>query len=333
METADYDFFLPERLIAVRPVEKRDLSRLLVMRKDGRMEHLMFRDLPSLLSPGDLLVLNNTKVFPARLTGVRPDGGRMEILLVGEISPNKWNMMIKGRYSGPVIIDGRIPAYISGGKVIEFESNIRDEIWNVGRMPLPPYIPREPDGEDISRYQTVYAEVEGSIAAPTAGLHFTEALLDEIRSRGISVRTVTLHVGVGTFRPVKSATVGGHTMESEYFDINPGLIEEIERTKKMGRRIIAVGTTTTRALEGYTSGDCRLEASNGSIHGSTGIFIHEGYTLKTVDSLITNFHLPRSTPLMLASVFCGRERLLGAYRDAVAIGYRFFSYGDAMLFL
>jgi S-adenosylmethionine:tRNA ribosyltransferase-isomerase len=200
-------------------------------------------------------------------------------------------------------------------------------------MPLPPYIKRAPDSADIERYQTVYAEIEGSIAAPTAGLHFTDELLCRLRERGIIVRTVTLHVGTGTFRPVKSVNVEDHLMESEYFEINTGLISEIHKVKESDRRVISVGTTTTRALEAYASGDCRHLKSNGSIRGTTGIFIREGYKLRIIDSLITNFHLPCSTPLMLAAVFSGREKLLNVYQEAVSLGYRFFSYGDAMLFL
>lgn len=333
MKTADYDFFLPEDLIASRPVEKRDTSKLLVMHRSGEVEHRKFLELPCLLNPGDMIILNNTRVFPARLTGFRPDGSTLEILLVSENSDTGWNIMTKGRYTGPVTITENFTAYIKSGKTAYFDKNVRDLIWDIGKMPLPPYIKRTPDRSDMERYQTVYAEIEGSIAAPTAGLHFTDELFEKLRSKGVHIRTITLHVGTGTFRPVKSVNVEDHIMESEYFDISPGLLKEIHHIKASGRRIISVGTTTTRAMEGYASGDCRLTTPNGSIRGRTGIFIREGYRLRVIDSLITNFHLPCSTPLMLAAVFSGRENLLSVYKTAISMGYRFFSYGDAMLFL
>ena len=333
MKTTDFDFFLPESLIASRPVEKRDTSKLLVMHRSGEIEHRKFLELPSLLNHGDMIILNNTRVFPARLTGYKPDGSSIEILLVSENPDTTWNVMTKGRYSGPIRVTNDLAAYIKSGKTASFGKNIRALIWDIGKMPLPPYIKRSPDNTDMERYQTVYAEIEGSIAAPTAGLHFTDELLDQLKSEGILIRTVTLHVGIGTFRPVKSVNVEDHIMGSEYFEISPGLIREIHQVKVSGRRVISVGTTTTRALEGYASGDCRLAASNGSIKGTTGIFIREGYRLRLIDSLITNFHLPCSTPLMLAAVFSSREKLLSVYQSAVSMGYRFFSYGDAMLFL
>lgn len=333
MKTTDYDFFLPEDLIASRPVEKRDTSRLLVLHRSGEIEHRNFFELPSLLNPGDMIILNNTRVFPARLTGIKPDGSCLEILLVSENSDTSWNIMTKGRYTGPVTITDNFSAYIKGGKTASFEHNVRDLIWDIGKMPLPPYIKRTPDRSDMERYQTVYAEIEGSIAAPTAGLHFTDELIDKLRSKSIHIRTITLHVGTGTFRPVKSVNVEDHIMESELFNISPGLLNEIHHVKASGRRVISVGTTTTRALEGYASGDCRLTKGNGNIRGTTGIFIRDGYRLMVIDSLITNFHLPCSTPLMLAAVFSSREKLLNVYKTAVSMGYRFFSYGDAMLIL
>jgi len=335
MKTADYDFFLPEDLIADRPVERRDRSRLLVLHRDGRTEHRTFFELPAFLNAGDMLLLNNTKVFPARLTGRKPAGGKLDMLLVNEISPGLWNVMTKGKYTGPLTISASLSAHIAAGKTAFFENHreLKKLLWAEGQMPLPPYIKRQPDQEDKERYQTVYADKEGSIAAPTAGLHFTGELLDRLVSASVLVRTLTLHVGTGTFRTVKAELLKEHVMDRESFEIGPDLITELEEVRKRGNRIVAVGTTTTRAIEGYLSGQCSLYSSNGTIKGCTDIFIREGYKVKAVDSLITNFHLPRSTPVMLTSVFSGRERLLSTYKEAIAMRYRFFSYGDAMLVL
>lgn len=335
MKTVEYDFFLPERLIAYRPTEERDASRLLVLHRDGRTEHRKFRDLTSFLGAGDMLLLNKTKVFPARLTGFKQGGGRLDILLTGEISPGKWEIMTKGRYTGPLRISEGFTAYIAKGKTALFENptEINKRIWLEGKMPLPPYIKREADDLDRQRYQTVYAETEGSIAAPTAGLHFTAELLDAIAAKSVLIRHIILHVGTGTFKLIKTEDVEDHVMGRELFEIDPSLPAEIEEVKKRGGRIVAVGTTTTRAVEGYFSGRCKILSSNSAICGLTDIFIHEGYRPKAIDALITNFHLPRSTPLMLASVFAGREKLLAAYESAISMGYRFFSYGDAMLVL
>lgn len=335
MKTADYDFHLPEELIASRPLEERDSSRLLVLHRDGGIEHRSFSELPLFLDAGDMLLLNNTKVFPARLEGSKPSGGKLDLLLVNEVSPGLWNILTRGKYTGQLMISDDISAYVSGGKTAFFENHndVKSLLWKKGEMPLPPYIRRRPDREDKERYQTVYAEAEGSIAAPTAGLHFTRSLLEKIASASVLVRTLTLHVGTGTFRPVKTDVLEDHAMEEEYFEIAPDLIAEMEEVKRKGNRIVAVGTTTTRALEGYLSGKCSIFSSNGSIRGRTDIFIHDGYRTKAVDSLITNFHLPRSTPLMLTSVFSGRERLLKTYETAISMRYRFFSYGDAMLVL
>jgi S-adenosylmethionine:tRNA ribosyltransferase-isomerase len=299
MKTAEYDFFLPEKLIAYRPPEKRDDSRLLVLHREDRIEHRRFRDLPSFLRAGDMLLLNKTKVFPARLAGVKPGGGRLEILLTREILPGKWEIMAKGRYTGPLRISEGFTAFISEGKTALFEnpSDLRERIWLEGKMPLPPYIRRPADDQDMERYQTVYAETEGS------------------------------------FKLIKTDNIEDHAMERELFELDPSLPSEIEEVKRQGGRIIAVGTTTTRAVEGYMSGKCDILSSNGAVRGLTDIFIREGYRLKAVDAVITNFHLPRSTPLMLTSVFAGRERLLRAYESAISMGYRFFSYGDDMLVL
>jgi S-adenosylmethionine:tRNA ribosyltransferase-isomerase len=335
MKAADYDFFLPERLIAARPLERRDGSRLFVLRRDGSAEHRTFFELPSLLDEGDLLLINKTKVFPARLTGTKPSGGRIEILLVKEVRPGVWDIMSRGKYTGSLEISGGLMVHISEGRKAFFgePAGIREILWEKGEMPLPPYIRRRPDERDRETYQTVYAEVEGSIAAPTAGLHFTRELLDALAARSIRIRAITLHVGTGTFRTVKTEDIRDHRMEREFFEFVPELIREIEEIKQRGNRVVAVGTTTTRAIEGFLSGRCETDSSNGAIRGTTDIFIYEGYRPMAVDALITNFHLPRSTPLMLASVFSGRERLLRAYEEAISREYRFFSYGDAMLVL
>ncbi len=335
MKAAEYDFVLPEALIAARPLQKRDDSRLFVLHKDGTFEHRRFFELPSYLNAGDLLVVNKTKVFPARLTGVKPSGGRLDILLVREVSPGVWDIMSKGRYTGALDISGAINAYISDGNRAVFEDNagIRDLLWERGKMPLPPYIRRSPDEKDRETYQTVYAEVEGSIAAPTAGLHFTGELFRALEARSVDIRAITLHVGTGTFRTVKTNDIRDHTMDSEFFEFETNLISEIREVRRRGNRVVAVGTTTTRAIEGFLSGRCEAVSSDGTIRGTTDIFVYEGYQPRAVDALITNFHLPRSTPLMLASVFAGRKRLLSAYEEAISAGYRFFSYGDAMLVL
>ncbi len=335
MKTAEYDFLLPRELIAYRPSEKRDNSRLLVLHRDGGVEHKRFRDLPCFLRAGDMLLLNKTKVFPARLSGIKRGGGRLEILLVKETSPGMWDIIAKGKYTGPMLISEGLTAYISGGKIALFKDpkRLRELIWQEGEMPLPPYIRRQPDDCDKERYQTVYAEIEGSIAAPTAGLHFTPELLDAIAAASVLIRHVVLHVGTGTFRLVKTDDIEDHIMEKELFEINPSLLSEIAEVKSRGGRIIAVGTTTTRAVEGYLSGKSEIVSSHGAIRGLTDIFIHGGYQPMAVDSVITNFHLPRSTPLMLTAVFTGRARLLQTYETAISMGYRFFSYGDAMLVL
>jgi S-adenosylmethionine:tRNA ribosyltransferase-isomerase len=335
MKTAEYDFFLPAELIASRPLPERDESRLLVLRRDGRIEHRRFFELHNFLDPGDMLILNNSKVFPARITGYKPTGGRLEILLVREVVPGLWDIVARERYTGHLTISDDLTVQISeGGRAFfEHRSDLMKLIRQVGKMPLPPYIKRPSDDEDRERYQTVYAEKEGSIAAPTAGLHFTQKVIETLAVKSVLVRFITLHVGIGTFRPVKTDELEDHSMEKEFFEIDPGLAQEIEEVKRRGNKVVSVGTTTTRALEGYLSGRCTIVCSNGTIKGWTDIFIYEGYAFKAVDSLITNFHLPRSTPLMLASVIAGRYRLLEAYKEAISMRYRFFSYGDAMLAL
>ncbi len=335
MRTAEYDFSLPPGLIAARPAENRDGSRLLVLHKDGDVEHRRFSDLPTYLEPGDLLVLNDTKVFPARITARKPTSGKVEFLLVTRNPDGSWNVLSREHYTGELVVADRFFAHMSRGKTVRFhnDAELQTIIWKHGQMPLPPYIRREPDDDDKQRYQTVYAVAEGSIAAPTAGIHFTHELLAAIRQHSIQVHMITLHVGTGTFRPVKADHLEDHIMDEEHFEIPLAVIAEIEEAKKTGRRVITVGTTTTRTLEGYFSGRSCCRQVDGKVMGSTDIFIHEGYRFRATDVLITNFHLPRSTPLMLTAAFAGKEKLLHAYHEAISRGYRFFSYGDAMLLL
>lgn len=333
MKTSDFDFPLPEGLIAKRPLPERDTSRLLVVNKSGAIKDRHFTDLPAYLRAGDMLVLNRTKVLPMRLWGTKPNGKLLHLLLVKNLSRQKWEILSPGRYTGPLTIAEGFSALVTDGKTAEldYEGDLKELLWRHGEMPLPPYIKRRADEHDKKRYQTVYAEEEGSIAAPTAGLHFTNALLQRIKDMGVIIRYLTLHVGTGTFTPIRADLIDEHRMDSEYFEIDHALIDEIQA--RTGR-LIAVGTTTTRALEGYLSGRCVQQPSkNGIVRGSTDIFIYPGYGFRAVDGLITNFHLPGSTPLMLVSAICGREILFKAYDHAIRKQYRFFSYGDAMLTL
>jgi len=335
MKIADFDYLLPEELIAKRPLEDRSSSRLLVLHRNGTIEHRTFSDIVSYIDKGDMLIVNNTKVFPARLSGLKENGGSLEILLVKEQAPGVWEVLSRGRYTGILKFSDDFSAELLNGDTARFQDpgSLPAKVWKYGRMPLPPYIKRSPDALDRETYQTSYAKKEGSIAAPTAGLHFTGELLRKIASIGSEIRELTLHVGIGTFKPIRSENIEEHIMDAEYFEIDPKLLMEIKGAKASGNRIITVGTTTRRALEGSMSGHCTVFSQNGRIKGSTDIFIHPGYSFKAGDSLLTNFHLPRSTPLMLVSALCGREKMLKAYREAVAMRYRFLSYGDAMLIL
>jgi S-adenosylmethionine:tRNA ribosyltransferase-isomerase len=335
MKITDFDFLLPEDLIASRPLRERTGSRLLVLHRDGTAEHKRFSDLPSYLNKGDMLILNNTKVFPARLTGFKKNGGRIEILLIRDKGDNIWEILSRGKFTGTLKISDELQADVRKGQTAHFQYNgdFGDIIWKCGKMPLPPYIRRLPDESDRLTYQTVFAKEEGSVAAPTAGLHFNERLLDDISARGVSVRELTLHIGIGTFRPIRAEYVEEHSMDTEYFEIDRDLISAIREAKASGRKVISVGTTTTRALEGYASGHSAVVSENGKLRGKTDIFIYPGYSFKVIDSMVTNFHLPRSTPLMLASALAGWKHLANAYRDAIARKYRFLSYGDAMLIL
>ncbi|MGO9950704.1 MAG: tRNA preQ1(34) S-adenosylmethionine ribosyltransferase-isomerase QueA [Dissulfurispiraceae bacterium] len=344
-ETTDFDFELPDKLIALRPAAVRDRSKLLILRRDGPAEHRVFVDISDYLDRGDLLILNNTKVMPVRLMGSKPSGGRVDLILVREDANGAWEVLCKGPYRGPISLRGDVDAELFEIPGVEGETrrfrfcstgdkHIAEILEQCGSMPLPPYIKRTPDEDDMQRYQTVYAEKIGSIAAPTAGLHFTDELLGSLIEKGVLIRRLTLHVGPGTFKPIKTAHLSDHVMQPEYFEIEASLLNEIDRTKRAGKRVITVGTTATRAIEGFLSGRCETRGNgDGIIKGSTDIFIHPGYEFRAVDGLLTNFHLPRSTPLMLASAFCGFVKLMEAYHEAIANGYRFFSYGDAMLIL
>jgi S-adenosylmethionine:tRNA ribosyltransferase-isomerase len=345
MKTSDFDFNLPKELIAYRPLEKRDNSRLCVLHRDGSIEHKRFFHIADYLREGDLILLNNTKVFPARIVAERADGVKLDILFLRQIEDGEgWEVIYKGDYTGIVYLgDGyKAETKIEKNRDIKRKIlrllNMRQEemmdlLWRYGLMPLPPYIKRSPDDQDKERYQTIYAEKVGSIAAPTAGLHFTDQLLNKLKDKGVSVEKITLHVGIGTFKPIRTVNLEDHKMDAEYFEIGRRVLEKIKDVKDSKNRVIAVGTTVTRAIEGLFSERCRLVEINGFIKGYTDIFIYPGYRFQCIDALITNFHLPRSTPLMLVSAFSGFERVMKAYKEAISMGYRFFSYGDAMLFL
>lgn len=338
MKTSDFDYELPTELIAQHPAEKRDYSRLLVMDKyTGAVEHHVFKDIVNYLHAGDVLVINNTKVIPARIFGTKEGGtAKIEVLLLkrDEMLPNTWEVLVhpgKRAKVGTVIdfgegrLKGEVIENTSAGRKITFHfDGIFEEILeDLGTMPLPPYIHEQL--EDQTRYQTVYAKVDGSAAAPTAGLHFTKDLLALLKEKGVEIEEVLLHVGLGTFKPVSEEDIEDHEMHSEYYEISKETAERINQAKAEGRRIISVGTTSTRALESAAR-DGRLIAGS----GWTNIFIYPGYKWQIVDGLITNFHLPKSTLMMLVSALSKRELILNAYQEAVAQKYRFFSFGDAM---
>ena len=338
MKVSDFDYELPEELIAQTPIEKRDESRLMVLdREKQTIEHRKFKNIIEYLKPGDVLVRNNTKVIPARIYGKKETGANVEFLLLHNIEGDIWECIVRPGnklHIGTKVIfgDGLLKAEIldimEGGtrKVKFYYNGIFNEILDkIGLMPLPPYIHEELKEKD--RYQTVYAKYEGSAAAPTAGLHFTEELFEDLRKKGIEVANVTLHVGIGTFRPVKEETVEEHKMHTEHFYIKKEDVEKINNAKKEGRRVIAVGTTSCRVLESIAD-------ENGFVKETeedTGIFIYPGYKFKCIDGLITNFHLPQSTLLMLVSALAGKDYIMRAYKEAVKEKYRFFSFGDAMI--
>jgi S-adenosylmethionine:tRNA ribosyltransferase-isomerase len=341
VKLSEFDFHLPEELIAQRPVEPRDASRLLVVPLGGgALQHRHFRDLPEYLRPGDALVVNETRVMPARLMGEREGtGGAIEVLLLKRLERDRWETLVKpGKKARPgqriLFGGGLLTATVTdttevGGRIVEFSyEGIFEEILDrLGQMPLPPYIHERL--EDPERYQTVYAREWGSAAAPTAGLHFTPQLLEQIRAMGVEVHKVLLHVGLGTFRPVQVEDVLEHKMHSEFYTVTADTAEALNRVHANGGRIIAVGTTSVRTLETVTGEDGRVQPGQ----GWTNIFIYPGYRWKAVDGIITNFHLPKSTLLMLVSALIGRERMLSAYAVAVQERYRFFSFGDAMLLI
>jgi S-adenosylmethionine:tRNA ribosyltransferase-isomerase len=337
MNVSDFKYDLPEELIAQVPIKKRDESKLMILnRKNQTIEHKVFKDIIDYLEEGDCLVRNNTKVLPARLYGQKETGAKVEFLLLNQIEGNIWETVVRPGnklHKGAKVIFGEgllkaevIDTMEGGTRKVKFEyKGIFNEILDkIGLMPLPPYIHEEL--KESNRYQTVYAKYQGSAAAPTAGLHFTEDLLEKIKQKGVKIANVTLHVGIGTFRPVKVEKIEDHHMHSEHFYIRKEDAEIINETKRQGKRIISVGTTSTRVLE--TIADDRGFVKEAE--GDTQIFIYPGYEFKCIDGLITNFHLPESTLLMLVSSLAGREYVLKAYEEAVKLKYRFFSFGDAM---
>jgi len=339
--TADYSFELPQRLIAQHPHASRESSRLLVLRRDsGTIDHRSFADLVDLVSPGDVMVVNDTRVFPARLRGVRPGGGAAEVLLLRPLSEDslRWLALVR---PGAKLKPGRsiqiapdlsveIEETTEGGErvvLLRTDSAPLEAIERHGEVPLPPYIRRPADAEDRERYQTVYAKTPGSVAAPTAGLHFTPDLISRIEAAGVRFVSLVLHVGIGTFRPVESDDPAEHRMHSEWYRVSEEAAAEINRTRSGGGALWAVGTTTVRTLEHLAGDDGRVHPGE----GWTDIFIRPPYDFKVVDRLITNFHLPRSTLMMLVSAFGGYDLVMAAYREAIDGEYRFFSYGDAMV--
>jgi len=344
---SDYDYHLPEELIAQKPVIRRDRSRLLVLQRDtGRVDHGRFYDLADLLKPGDVLVVNNTEVIPGRLNGRKSTGGKVEVLVLDYADdrpeqdrfvsrcllkcskpPKPGSEIHFNRRLKAVVVEGRDGLY-----TLEFISQGRfeDLLYALGNVPLPPYVKRDPGGgnrNDRQRYQTVYAAYKGAVAAPTAGLHFTEQLLEDLQIKKVQIAQLTLHVGYGTFLPVRVADIRRHRMHAERFTIPETSAAIINRARSEGRRIIAVGTTCVRTLEHVADGSGHVAAGS----GDCDLFIYHGYQFKVIDAMITNFHLPQSTLLMLVSAFAGRDKILTAYREAITAEYRFFSYGDAMM--
>lgn len=337
MKTSDFDYELPPELIAQTPLERRDASRLMTLNKvTGEIGHRYFYELPSLLHPGDCLVLNDSRVLPARLIGHRESGGAAEVLLLADKGDKTWECLVrpgrKLREGARVTFgDGALTAEVvqvlpDGNRLVKFgyDGIFLEVLERLGKMPLPPYIKEEL--QDRERYQTVYSKEVGSAAAPTAGLHFTKELLQEVQNMGVKVCYVTLHVGLGTFRPVAEENLEEHDMHSEYCTISQETADVINETKQNGGRVVCVGTTSCRTLESWAGEDGTMKASS----GWTNIYIYPGYRFKVMDALVTNFHLPQSTLIMLVSALAGREHVLAAYGEAVKERYRFFSFGDAM---
>ena len=340
MKTSEFYFNLPNELIAQTPADKRGESRLLVMDKNtGLLEHKMITDFPDMVKDGTLIIVNNSRVRKARLYGTSDTGGKVEFLLIKQLSMHTWEAIVSKkkkqkvgkRFTFPGNVKGKITGISKDGAEITFAEEI-DDFWldKYGHMPLPPYIKREDTEEDSDRYQTVYAKNTGSVAAPTAGLHFTEEILDRLTKRNIEVVSVTLHVGLGTFIPVRSEIVEEHTMHTEEYEISEDTAFKINQAKKEGRKILAVGTTSVRTIESAWEGSI----DNGVIvpgKSSTNIYIYPGYEFKVVDHMLTNFHTPDSSLILLVSAFAGKDRIKNAYTEAIKQKYRFFSYGDAML--
>lgn len=340
MEVKDYDFYLPEKLIAQKPSERRDHSRLLVLSKEsGNIEHKYFYECLDFLKPNDLIIFNDTKVLPARLFGSKVSGGKVEVMLLNEIATGIWECLAKPgkklKEGTQILFSHGLEGIVEddtefGGKTIKFNMQgieFLEAIDKIGELPLPPYIKEKP--EDYGRYQTVYAQNVGAVAAPTAGLHFTEELLDKINAKGVETSFITLHVGLGTFRPVQVETIEEHKMHSEFYSISKETVEAIKKCRENNGRVIAVGTTVVRTLETIANLNDELTPTS----GWTDIFIYPGYNFKIVDGLFTNFHLPKSTLVMLVSAFAGKEKVMNAYSEAVTEEYRFFSFGDGMLIL
>ena len=336
LKLSDFDYHLPKELIAKYPVEPRDACRLMVLdRKTQKIEHKIFRDIKDYLQEGDLLVLNDTKVIPARLQGKKETGAKIEVFLLRPITENRWEVLIKNikrLKEGQKVIFGEdfsaklIEKHEEGKALVELEGeDVNALIKKYGHVPLPPYIEREDEEKDKDYYQTVFAKKEGAVASPTAGLHFTKELLYELEEKGVKKAFVTLHVGLGTFRPIQTEDITKHKMHEEYYYIPEETLKLIQETKEKGKSVIAVGTTVVRTLETY--------AQTGKTKGFSNIFIYPPYQFKMIDKLITNFHLPKSTLLLLVSAFAGKEFIFRAYEEAIKEKYRFFSYGDAMLIL
>ncbi len=352
MDLSDFDYQIPENRIAQYPLKKRDSAKLFVLhKKTGHHEHRLFKDMVHYLCRGDVLVLNDTRVIPVRIPGVKPTGGQVEVTLLKEFTVNSWEALVKGMHDGKVLFEYGITAQVARlhGKVarVDFDvppdvqrgkqPDIRSFLHDIGRMPLPVYIKRAAVKSDSGNYQTVYAEKDGAVAAPTAGLHFTDRLIHSIEEKGVHIRKITLHVGYGTFKPVTVNNVREHTMDEEPFEIPASTADAVNAAKAEGGRVIAVGTTVTRALEAAATpayhgkdrgGKSGVKIKSGA--GQTSLFIYPGYQFHVIDALVTNFHLPKSTPMMLASAFSGLPVLKRAYSVAQSEEYRFYSFGDAM---
>lgn len=331
MKLSDFDYILPKELIAQNPLKERDSSRLLILnRADGSLSHGIFKEIASYFQPGDILVLNDTKVEKCRLQGSRLSGGKAEVLLLNKKDGLTFEALIRParvRLGEKLIFNsGSVSCEVTGRNEVNFCARDIKEIYNLGVMPLPPYIKRKAEDRDALTYQTVYAKNPGAVASPTAGLHFTESLFQVLKAKGVQVEFITLHVGYATFKPVKCEDIKQHPMEYERFEVNRDVFERIKKARVDKRRVIAVGTTSMRVLETID-----FDAPEPVLSGKTNLFIYPGYKFKNVDALITNFHLPHTTLLMLASAFAGMDNIRKAYQEAIEKKYRFYSYGDAML--